>query len=213
MRLLTYVLIVMLVVVGTVSAAAPVHTAKGDKAMIFGFQGLDDLGLDGPFGSWSVGMRYYISDMSAVRAMLSYGNDSWTDKALEEGQDDYEVKESEMGVGLAYERHLEAPCASVSPYLGGGISYYKWSEEYPVVSARDYAVETEDESEFYVFGMAGFEWGFTECMTLGGEYQLGFASGSYSDEVEYSGDTTTIDEEEWSWMGFSTASVFLSVYW
>jgi len=213
MRLLTCVLVVLLVVVGTVSAAAPVHTAKGDKAMIFGFQGLNDLGLDGPLGSWSVGMRYYISHGNALRAVLSYGSDSWTDKGLEEGEDDYEFKESEMGIGLAYEKHLEAPCASVSPYLGGGVHYYKWSEEGPIAIGRDYPVETEDESGFYVFGMAGFEWGFTECMTLGGEYQLGFSSGSYSDEVEYGGDSTTLDEEDYSWMGFSTASVFLSVYW
>jgi opacity protein-like surface antigen len=101
----------------------------------------------------------------------------------------------------------------VSPYLGGGVGYWKWSDEHPPMDAREYPVETEDASGFSIFGMAGFEWGFTECMTLGGEYQLGLENGSSTDEIEYSGDSTTIDEEEWSWMGFSTASVYLSVYW
>jgi len=212
MRLLTCTLVVLLLV-GTAFAAAPVHTDKGDKAFVFGFHGLNDLDLGGPVGEWSVGMRYYISDMNALRGVLSFGNDSYTDKGLEEGEDDYEWNESEIGFGIAYERHLEAPCASVSPYLGAGAGYWRWSEEYPVEGTRDYPVETEEASGFVLYGMAGFEWGFTECMTVGGEYQLGFESGSWSDEVEYSGDSTTIDEEEWSWMGFSTASVFLSVYW
>lgn len=208
MRLLTCLLVIVLLA-GVAAAAAPVHTDKGDKAMIFGFSGLGELGLSGPFDEWSVGMRYYISDMNAIRADLTFGSDKWTLKGEE---DDFDHTESEYGVGLGFEHHLEAPCNSVSPYLGGGAYYYSWKDEYPYVS-RDYTIETESESGFGLYGMAGFEWGFTECMTLGGEYELGFSSGSYKDEVDNGSETVTLEEDDYSWMGFSTASVFLSVYW
>jgi opacity protein-like surface antigen len=194
-------------------AAAPVHTDKGDKAMVFQFSGLSELGLSGPGDSWGVGMRYYISDMNAIRGGLIFGNDRWTEKAQEEGQDDLDHKESEYGFEVGYERHLEAPCASVSPYIGAGAAYYTWKSECPAGEGREYAKDKESESGFNVHAMAGFEWGFTECMTLGGEYQLGMFSGSYKEEIDSGGQTYTIDEEEYSWMGFSTASVFLSVYW
>ena len=212
MRLLTCMLILVLLV-GTAAAAAPVHTDKGDKAMVFGFSGLGELGLSGPYDAWSVGMRYYISDMNAIRAGLTFGRDKSTMKAQGEGQDDLEQTESEYGFAVGYERHLEAPCASVSPYLGGQIGYYSWKDEYPVVGTRDYPVETESDSGFHVAALAGFEWGFTECMTLGGEYQLGMCSGTYKDEIDSGGESYTLVEEEYSWTGFSTESVFLSVYW
>jgi Outer membrane protein beta-barrel domain len=181
--------------------------------MIFKFEGLADLDLHGVGDCWGVGMRYYISDMNAIRAGLIFGNDKVTLKAQEEGEDDLEDTESEYGVEIGYERHLEAPCASVSPYLGAGLTYYNWKDEYPMLGTREYAKETETESGFDLHAMAGFEWGFTECMTLGGEYQLGFFSGSYKDEGSYQGNTTTFQEDDYSWMGFSTAALYLSVYW
>ncbi len=212
MRLLTCVLIVALVA-SVAMAASPVPTSAGDKAMVFMFRGLDDLGLKGYGDCWGVGMRYYISDMNALRGGLIFGNEKVTYKAQEEGEDDLEETESEMGVEINYERHLEAPCKSVSPYIGAGIGYWKWKCETPAVYTRDYPTYTEEESGFYLQALAGFEWGFTDCMTLGGEYQLGMASGSYDETSEYGGDTTTLSEEEFSWMGFGTASVYLSVYW
>jgi opacity protein-like surface antigen len=212
MRLLTCLLILVLLV-GTATAASPVPTSKGDKAMVFKFRGLADLDLKGYGDCWGVGMRYYFSDMNAIRAGITFGNDNWTQKAQVEEGDDYEYKESEIGFEANYERHLEAPCASVSPYIGAGFAYYKWKNEEPYVGTRDYAKDICEESGLDVHAIAGFEWGFTECMTLGGEYQLGFFSGSYTEEVDSGGETTTIDEEEYSWMGFSTAALYLSVYW
>jgi opacity protein-like surface antigen len=216
MRLLTCMLIVVVLLVGAASAASPVPTSKGDKAMIFMFRGLDRLGLKGYGDCWGVGMRYYISDMNALRGGVIFGNDKYTDKSQVEGGDDYEYTESEYGVDINYERHLEAPCKSVSPYLGAGIGYFSWKSEEPYAgeAARDYDKYTQKQSGFDVHALAGFEWGFTDCMTLGGEYMLGFSSGSYKEEANYvGGDTSTLSEQDHSWMGFGTASVYLSVYW
>lgn len=213
MRLLTC-LFVLVLLVGTAAAAAPVHTDKGDKAMVFMFHGLDHLGLRGYGDCWGVGMRYYISDMTAIRGGLIYGSDKYTQKSQIEGGDDAEQIESEYGFDVNYEKHLEAPCASVSPYIGAGVGYFNWKYEEPLAVTREYDKYKESESGFDVHALAGFEWGFTECMTLGGEYQLGFRSGTYKEEAEYvGGDTSTISESDHSWMGFGTASVFLSVYW
>ena len=64
---------------------------------------------------------------------------------------------------------------------------------------------------FGVGGVLGFEWGFTESLTLGGEYGLGLAIASHKVE-ETVGDTTTTDVDETGMsLGISTASVFLSV--
>jgi hypothetical protein len=59
----------------------------------------------------------------------------------------------------------------------------------------------------------GFEWAFTGCMTLGGEYQLGLWKYSGETEEDIGGATDTYDEYEGSFMGVGTASVYLSVYW
>jgi len=216
MRLLTCVLVALIMVVGTASAASPVHTEKGDKAMVFTFHGLGELGLSGYGDDWGLGLRYYLSDMNALRAGLLFGMSSFTEKGIAEGEADLEDSESAFGIDLNYERHLGAPCASVSPYIGGGIGYWSWSGEFENIdlASRDNPKITEDESGFYFQGIAGFEWGFTDCMTLGGEYQLGWASGSWKQEYDpVEGETQTWDEEEFSFMGFHTASVFLSVYW
>lgn len=213
MRLLTCMLVLVLLV-GTATAASPVPTSKGDKAMVFTFYGLDDLELDGYRDSWGLGMRYYISDMNALRGGIIYGSNKETEKSQTADGDDYEYTRSALGFEVNYERHLEAQCKSVSPYLGAGLGYFSWKYEEPYSDAREYDKYTETESGFYVHGLAGFEWGFTDCMTLGGEYSLGFLSGSCKEEAEYvGGDTSTLSETDHSWMGVNTASVYLSVYW
>jgi opacity protein-like surface antigen len=215
MRLLVCIMcmLAVLALAGTAAAAAPVHTDKGDKAMIFEFVGLSDLSLNGYDQSWGVGMRYYFSDMNAIRAGIVFGNQKYTLKAQEEGQDDLENKENEYGIDVTYEHHLKAPCASVSPYIGGALGIFTWKNEYPAGGARDYAKETEKENGYFGGACAGFEWGFTDCMTLGAEYRVGLFSENYKDEVSSGGSTYTLSETTTSFTGFSTSMLFLSVYW
>jgi hypothetical protein len=198
MRLITCVAIAFMLF--AVSAqAAEVPMSAGDKAMVFMFHGLDDLGLSGYGHDYGFGMRYYMSDGMALRGGVVFGMNTWTD---ESGEEDFETTENSMGVEAIYEMHMEGPCASVSPFLGVGGSWMSYSWE------NDNDDKYED-SMFGIFGVAGFEWGFTDCMTLGGEYRLGFSSGSYEETT-----AGQVDEEgSASMVGFDTASVFLSVYW
>jgi len=198
MKLFTVSVIAMMLI-STVAMAGEVPTSAGDKAMIFMFQGLDDLHLDGYGHDYGFGMRYYISDGTAIRGGILFGMNSWTD---ESGTEDWEASESSFGLEAVYEKHMEGPCASVSPFWGLGGNYSTWSVE----NDND---DSMTENFYGIFGVAGFEWGFTDCITLGGEYRLGFESGTYEEED----DGNVIDEGSVTMTGFGTASVFLSVYW
>jgi len=194
------VLAVMLM--GMTAQAGEVPTSKGDKAMVFMFHGLDDLSLHGYGGDYGIGLRYYIADGTAIRGGIVLGTGSVTDE-----QDDMEYSGSSYGLEVIYERHMEGPCASVSPFWGLGGQFSSFSEEEKDnVSDDEYKISG---TGFGVFGVAGFEWGFTDCMTLGGEYRLGFLS--ESGEEEYNGDSADLYSSNFT--GFGAASVYLSVYW
>ena len=212
MKLFTFVIVALMI--SGIAMAAEVPTSAGDKAMVFMFHGFDDLGLGGYPGQYGFGMRYYIADGTAIRGGVVFARDSYVEEADAEGYDDEEWNDSMMGVTVVYERHLEAPCPSVSPYWGVGAGFISETCEwiYPT-GPDDTQTSTDSFTGMTVFGAMGFEWGFADCMTLGGEYQLGFLSGS--GDTEYDDEGSRADTCcEWSetFMGFSTASVYLSVY-
>jgi opacity protein-like surface antigen len=221
MKLFTYVIIALMF--SSLAMAAEVPTSEGDKAMVFMFNGFDDLGLGGYMGDYGVGMRYYIADGTAVRFGLQFANHSATYEDFWGEGDDAELTESMYGVSAVYEKHLEAPCASVSPYWGVGVAFQMLSTEYtlwPVAyddywdewSVRD--DETDKATRYGIFGALGFEWAFTNCMTLGGEYMLGYWAWSGETECPDTAPTRdTCDKWSESWMGLDAASVYLSVYW
>jgi opacity protein-like surface antigen len=203
MRLITCVAIAFMLC--AVSAqAAEVPTSAGDKAMVFMFHGLCDLHLDG-YDEYGIGMRYYLADGLALRGGVMFGMSSEKD---ESGDEDEEKTESMMGLEAVLEMHMEGPCASVSPYFGVGGAFEMDSTEY-----ENWPGHTDGKdscTKFSGFGVAGFEWGFTNCMTLGGEYRLGFSTQSGEFEPD-EGDTQEGPTE--TDFGFQTASVYLSVYW
>jgi len=203
MKLFIFIALAMMLV-GMTAQAAEVPTSAGDKAMVFMFQGLDDLHLDGYGGDYGVGVRYYIADGTAVRVGVQFAGETYTD-------DDYDSEEvfSAYGLDAVYESHIEGACSSVSPYWGVGASLTMLSTVY--TDSED-DTWTDSGTGFGGFAVVGFEWAFTNCMTLGGEYQAGFSSWSTETEVDVDGDTSTFNEYSGSFMGFGAASVYLSVY-
>jgi hypothetical protein len=202
MKLFTFVVIALMI--SGIAMAADVPTDAGDKAMVFMFNGLDDLGLEGYGGDYGFGMRYYIANGTALRIGLEFGSESYEDKEL-----DMEGDMSSYGVMAMYEKHMEGPCSSVSPYWGLGAGWN--TSAMKLTSDSDWVEMTE--TGFGFIGAMGFEWAFTGCMTLGGEYQLGLWKYSGETEEDIGGATDTYDEYEGSFMGVGTASVYLSVYW
>ena len=126
MKLFTFVIVAMMI--SGIAMAAEVPTSEGDKAMIFDFDGLADLDLDGYY-SWGFGMRYYIADYTAIRGVVVFGNDSTTWESDDEGYADEENNWSMYGVEAVYEKHLETPCPSVSPYWGLGAGIEMFSDD------------------------------------------------------------------------------------
>ena len=198
MKLFTLVLVALMI--SGIAMAAEVPTDAGDKAMIFMFQGLDDLHFGG-YTDYGFGMRYYIADNTALRGGIIFGMDSWNDEIFDE-----EGSVKSYGIEAVYEKHLEGPCASVAPYWGLGGHFMSMTDEYTDAIDDEYITSG---SGFGVFGTLGFEWGWTDCITLGGEYRLGFDSMSM--EFEYNGDSTDVGDMSSS--GFGAASVYMSVYW
>ena len=214
MKLFIFVLLAVMLV-GITAQAGEVMTSKGDKAMVFMFNGLDDLSLGGYGGQYGIGMRYYIADGTAIRGGVQFGNWSETYESDYEGYADDENNYSLYGLNAVYERHMEGPCSSVSPYWGVGAGFAMRSDEYIWAAGSDgeTTTTTYKDSGFSGFGVLGFEWAFTNCMTLGGEYQAGYwmwSGETESEGIEDRSDTT--DKYSGSFMGFGTASVYLSVY-
>jgi opacity protein-like surface antigen len=185
------------------TSAAPIDTKAGTKAVVFQFSGLSNLGVSEYMGG--IGMRYYIQDDLALRPGINIGIGTAKDK-----QQDPERKTTDttFGLNLTLEKHM-AGAASISPYIGAraGFDYSKDKNE------QGDNESTDKRTGFGVAGVLGFEWGFTESLTLGGEYALGVRSGSREVEVKTGSTTETTRDESSMDFGISTASVFLSVAW
>ena len=205
MKLFTFIVLAMMLVATTALAAAEVPTSRGDKALVFMFSGFDNLQVDGYGGQYGFGLRYYIADGTAIRGGVQFGKDAFKDDDFD-WESDYNV----YGVNAAYEKHMGAACSSVSPYWGVGAGYSAFADK-----DTDGVGDTVEYSgsSFAGFGLLGFEWGFTDCMTFGGEYLAGFTSWSSQFETDIGGVSTTTNEYSGTFMGFGAASVYLSVYW
>ena len=211
-----FVVVMALLATAGVASAATEPIAKGTKALIFDFGGLSVLNL-GEFNG-GIGFRHYMADNVALRLGVNGDFSSTTDKAHPAGSTDEKTTSNGFGLSACLERHMVGP-ANVSPYLGIGAGF-DWSStkfEPSHVASPPAGTPLEVKSTstgVTAFGAAGFEWFFTESVSLGGEYNLGLTFGSSKTENENQGaaKTTTSDDSNVS-VGFSTASVFVSVNW
>lgn len=186
------------------NAASPVSTDQGDWGWIFQFEGLSNLGVSGYGHEVGAGMRYFLQDGLALRPGIELGIS--TDK--DDSDPDVEAKQTEtsLGVNCALEKYM-ATGKSVAPYIGAkaGFSLFKEKDE----TDGD---EIEDKTNLFGIGaIAGFQWGFSEGLSLGGEYELGVAFGSRKVEETIDGETTTLQDRSLTQFGVSTASLFVSV--
>lgn len=198
------------------AAAAKVETAQGTRALVFQFSGLSSLGAGAYQGG--IGMRYYMQDGLALRPGVVFDMLSSTEKAPVSGFTDDKESATVVGINLAIEKHA-AGMGSLSPYLGAdaGFSMSNVKEEPSVSSSPVNGTVLKSTTKGTAFGvglLAGFEWGFSEGVTLGAEYKLSATFGSSKEETEIKGlPTVTTDDISGSMIGFGTASFFLSVAW
>lgn len=192
------------------------NTGMGAKQMVFEFSGLSVLGLSPYAGGF--GFRYFYADDTGIRGSLNfaYGKDE-----EKEGDEKEEDTRTLIGATLIWEKYMAA-ISSVAPYMGIGIGYYyeKMDEDgwiwncgpvgEPVAGKQEW---TNNILEIPL--VAGFQWYFTEAISLGGEYRLSYRYESgkktlkpYADGVEECKRDTTL-----SAFGFYAASVFFSVHY
>lgn len=176
---------------GIVSARAQSLTlaARGDKAFLFDFAGFD---LNGYMGG--IGGKYFLLDQLAFRGMLQFGIDNHTMNTNPETTDNT----IGFGIGAALEYHLPLS-SSVSPYLGGGLSFTMTTNK-----QNQYAETKTTDLGFGVGVLAGVEYFFNQNLSLAGEYQFGFSASSTKE--------TGLVNRSTLQLGFQSAGLTLAVY-
>jgi hypothetical protein len=200
------------------AGAAEIATRAGTNQMLFVFSGLSSLQLAGFNGGF--GLRHYLKDGVALRPGVSFG---WSSTRTHPDQPTGDPKptnareiDTSVGLELALEKHLEGP-RSISPYLGAGIfGFYVNNKTEPSVATGSpqgtVTKITTKETDGGLFGLLGFEWGWTESLTLGGETRFGLTinTGKVETEAVRTPDRLSHDRSGFD-LGFRTASVFLGV--
>ena len=197
MKSILFVALALVFTVGAVQAAE-ISTKAGTKALVFEFNGLSTLGLN-PYNG-GIALRYYLSDGLAIRPGVQFG---WNQNTVKPTSGNLKNTTTSVGVNAVLEKHLTGP-TSVSPYLGVGASvgYRKVKNEYPASNPAD-----QNTTSVGVMGVAGFEWGWTESVTLGGEYTLGFNYSSSKDKLHTGSDSSSMG------IAIDSATLALSVTW
>lgn len=155
---------------------------------------------------YGAGFRYFVTDQIAVALGLNFGTGSTTQEFTNGDKDELSV--TTFGVSVDGNYHLKA-LYSVSPYVGVNLNFGTYS------STSEQTVNTvTDKIEYSGTGFGaginfGFDWYFTEGLSLGGKYTLGFKSLGKPDQKT---GNVTYEGQSSSSFGIGSASVILNVH-
>jgi outer membrane protein W len=152
------------------------------------------------------GFRYFVTNQIAIGLGFSYGTSS---SSLETEAGKSETSSTLLGVGIDANYHLMS-LYSVSPYVGVNINLGTLSETDEFTPEGGELETTEYSGNGW--GLAaqfGFDWYFTEGLSLGGKYALGFRS---LGEWEVTSEGETEKGPSSTSFGISTFSVLLNVH-
>ncbi len=194
------------------------NTKAGSAAWIFSFGGLSTLGLNSlaignNFGGVAAaGLKYYLSDDMALRALLGFSTGS---SGADTIGPNYHNSATAVGIAVGIEMHTHA-VYSTSPYFGAQISFGTGSNDQTINKSVDNQF-TEVKTSGTSFGigvLAGFDWYFTKGIAVGGEYMLGFStgSGSTTKTLTSTGASTTTDNPSTTNIGIGSGNVHLVVH-
>ena len=152
------------------------------------------------------GYQYYVTNQIALVFGLSYGTQS---TSSEDTDGKIETSSTVFGISVSGNYHLMS-LYSVSPYIGLNLNYGLYSGSRDVTPTGEGTSTTDYSGNgFGVAAQCGFDWYFTEGLSLGGKYSLGFQSlGKW--EVKTS--TGTTEGPSTTMFGISTFSVILNVH-
>lgn len=162
-----------------------------------GFTSLDLMGA---------GFRYFVTNQIAIGLGFSYGTSS---SSLETEAGKSETSSTLLGVGIDANYHLMS-LYGVSPYVGVNVNLGTLSETDEFTPEGGELETTEYSGNGW--GLAaqfGFDWFFTEGLSLGGKYALGFRS---LGEWEVTSEGETEKGPSSTSFGVSTFSVILNAH-
>jgi opacity protein-like surface antigen len=152
------------------------------------------------------GFRYFFTNEIAVGIGLNFGSGS-TERVFP-NNDKEELSVTSFGVAIDANYHFK-PLYSVSPYVGVNVNFGSVSSTFDETTD---GTTTSTELSGTGFGAGlnfGFDWYFTEGLSLGGRYTLGFQSLS---KPEAKSGNTTVEGASSSEFGIGSASVMLNVH-
>ncbi len=155
---------------------------------------------------FGAGFRYFITNQISLGAGLNFGSRS--SETIDVNDDKTEFSSTNYGIAIDANYHFK-PLYSVSPYAGLNVNFGNYS------ASLDQTVggtTTTSETSGTGFGVGlnfGFDWYFTEGLSLGGRYTLGYQS---LGKPEAKSGNTTVEGTSRSEFGIGTASVILNVH-
>ena len=155
---------------------------------------------------FGAGFRYFFTNEIAVGVGLNFGTGSSTQEFA--NGDKTETSSTNFGIGVDANYHFK-PLYSVSPYVGLNVNIGSYSSN---LTETEEGTTTETDYSGSGFGAGinfGFDWFFTEGISLGGKYTLGFRSLGKPDQKT---GNVTIEGPSSSLIGIGTASVILNVH-
>jgi len=152
------------------------------------------------------GFRYFVTHQIAIALGLSFGTSS---SSLETETGKSESSATLFGVGVDANYHLPS-LYGVSPYIGANVNLSSLSatEEFTPDGGTTQTTDYSG-SGWGLSAQFGFDWFFTEGLSLGGKYALGFRS---LGEPEVSSEGQTEKGPSSTSFGISTLSVILNVH-
>lgn len=150
-----------------------------------------------------IGFQYYVSNNVSIGGGINFGSTSIN--AADTNGSDFSA--TTFGIALDINYHFRS-LYSVSPYVGLDLNYGNFSQTVTPLATGSSDVETKGSS----FGAGvnfGFDWYFTEGISLGGRYTLAFRQWS-APEVTVGG--TSTDGPDGNRFGTGIMSVLMNVH-
>ena len=203
---------------------------KGDKAVLFSFSGLSNIGAGSYRGG--IGYKKFINPKTALRGAFDIynynGKISWGPEFYPSGYVGEDGKSTEFRVGLNIAGEIHKNKGKVDPYFGGGVAFAITRTKYiePVAGPQGTALTSTEikndldgnaNTNFAIFGLFGIEYAINSVLTLAAEYNLGFNLVAEPDMkvTDPAGIETSYSGSKYSYIslgsvGFLTLAIYLN---
>ncbi|MFC2092955.1 outer membrane beta-barrel protein [Bacteroidota bacterium] len=162
---------------------------------------------------YGAGYRYWVSDQFSLGGGISFGMDN-VNATFAGGT--AESKATTYGINVEGLYQFK-PMYSIAPYIGLGVNFGMVDYTYDITTTTGGTSSTNsyaNSGNAFGGGLGvGFDWYFTEGMSLGGRYTIGVRSYSAPEYTYTSGAvSTTYTGPDRMVLGTSAASIYLNVH-